>query len=358
MTAVPAAPIGSASAAVTPQPGGLPSLPKAAGSTLPGLGLVASGVALSVGVSRLVPSLSPLVVAVVAGTVLTNVGLVPAVCRPGADLAGRRLLRVGIVLLGFQLAARDVLRLGVPRLAVVAAVVLITFVGTRWLGARLGVKPGLSLLIATGFSICGASAVAAMNGVSDTDEDDVAFSIGLVTLCGSLAILLLPLVRHPLGLDDGAFGAWVGASVHDVAQVVATAASGGAAVLQAAVVVKLTRVVLLAPMVSAVTVLRRRSGSDQKPVAARRPPLLPLFVAGFLGAVAVRSTGVVPGGLLRGLGAMETVVLAAALFGLGTGVSVARLRQLGGRPLALGLGAWLLVASVSYVGIRLVGPGS
>lgn len=359
MTAVPAAPIASASAAVTPQPGGLPSLPRPAGSTLPGLGLVAGGAALSVGVSRLVPSLSPLVVAVVAGTVLTNVGLVPAACRPGADLAGRRLLRVGIVLLGFQLAARDVLRLGLPRLAVVAAVVLVTFVGTRWLGGRLGVKPGLSLLIATGFAICGASAVAAMNGVTDTDEDDVAFSIGLVTLCGSLAILLLPLVRHPLGLDDDdAFGAWVGASVHDVAQVVATAASGGASVLQAAVVVKLTRVVLLAPMVSAVTVLRRRSGSDQVPVGVRRPPLLPLFVAGFLGAVAVRSAGVVPDDLLRGLGTMEMLVLASALFGLGTGVSVARLRQLGGRPLALGLGAWLLVASVSYVGIRLVSAGS
>lgn len=335
----------------------LSALPGLTRDALPGLALVTGGVMLSTGVNRLVPSLSPLVVAVVAGAVLTNVGLVPAACRPGADLAARRLLRVGIVLLGFQLAAGDVLRLGLPRLAVVAAVVAVTFMGTRWLGSRLGVNPGLSLLIATGFSICGASAVAAMKGVSDTDEDDVAFSIGLVTLCGSLAILLLPLVRHPLGLDDGAFGAWVGASVHDVAQVVATAASGGATALQAAVVVKLTRVVLLAPMVSSVTILRRRSGAESIAAGTNRPPLVPLFVAGFLIAVAVRSTGVVPESLLGGLRMVETLVLAAALFGLGTGVRLARLRRLGGRPLLLGLGAWMLVASVSYVGIRLVGAG-
>ncbi|HEX7276477.1 MAG TPA: putative sulfate exporter family transporter [Acidimicrobiales bacterium] len=339
-------------------PAGLRPLRGPAAKALPGLALVAGGVAVATGVSRLVPSVSPLVVAVVAGAVLTNVGLVPNACRPGTELAARRLLRIGIVLLGLQLAVGDVLRLGAPRLAVVAVVVAATFLGTRWLGSRLGVDPGLSLLIATGFSICGASAVAAMKGVSDADEDDVAFSIGLVTLCGSLAILLLPLVRRPLGLDDGAFGAWVGASVHDVAQVVATAASGGAAALQAAVVVKLTRVVLLAPMVSAVTVRRRRRSDPGVAVeGARRPPLVPLFVAGFLGAVVLRSTGLLPGGVLDGLRTAETLVLAAALFGLGTGVRLARLRRLGGRPLLLGLAAWVLVASVSYVGIRLVGAG-
>lgn len=329
---------------------------RAATAAAPGLAFVGCGVALAAVVSRLVPSLSPLVVAVVAGAVLTNVGLVPAACRPGTEVAARRLLRVGIALLGFQLAAADVLRLGLPRLAVVVVVVVTTFLGTQWLGSRLGVKPGLALLIATGFSICGASAVAAMKGVSDTDEDDVAFSIGLVTLCGSLAILVLPLLRRPLGLDDGAFGAWVGASVHDVAQVVATAASGGAAALQAAVVVKLTRVVLLAPMVSSVTIAQRRSGGEPE-AGARRPPLVPLFVGAFLGAVVVRSTGVIPGGLLGGLKTLETLVLAAALFGLGTGVRLSRLRRLGGRPLVLGLGAWALVASVSYAGIRLVGAG-
>jgi uncharacterized membrane protein YadS len=66
-----------------------------------------------------------------------------------------------------------------------------------------------------------------MNSVTDSDEDDVVTSVALVTLCGTLAIILLPLLHHPLGLTDLQFGRWVGASVHDVGQVVATAQTAG-----------------------------------------------------------------------------------------------------------------------------------
>lgn len=132
-----------------------------------------------------------------------------------------------------------------------------TFTATRWLGRRLGVPPARALLVATGFSICGASAVAAMEPVADGDEQDTGIAIALVTLCGSLAILLLPALRGPLGLDPTAFGSWVGASVHDVGQTVATADRVPGA-LTAAVVVKLSRVVLLAPLVTGVSLARNR----------------------------------------------------------------------------------------------------
>ena len=101
--------------------------------------------------------------------------------------------------------------------------VAVTFAGTQLLGRLLAVPPARALLVATGFSICGASAVAAMSEVADADEDDTAVAVALVTLRGSLAIVLLPPLRVPLGLDPVAFGSWVGASVHDVGQTVATA---------------------------------------------------------------------------------------------------------------------------------------
>ena len=75
-----------------------------------------------------------------------------------------------------------------------------------------------ALLVATGFAICGASAVAAMKDVADGDDDDTAVAVALVTLCGSIAIFVLPALRGPLGLDVSAFGTWAGASVHDVGQ--------------------------------------------------------------------------------------------------------------------------------------------
>ena len=329
-----------------------------------GLCLVAIGVGVAFAVHHFVAMVSPLVAAVAFGALLTNTGLHPRWARPGTHFAAKTLLRAGVVLLGFQLAVGDVFRLGGPALAVVVAVVAVTFFGTQRLGRRLGVSPGLSLLIATGFSICGASAVAAMDGACDADEEEVAFAVALVTLCGSLAIVVLPALAGPLGLHGGAFGEWVGASVHDVAQVVAAASGAGPASLQAAVVVKLTRVVLLAPMVTGVTLARRRSsrraepaaagGGDQDP-ATRRPPVMPLFVALFLVAAAVRSTGVVPASELNAIRTAGSLTFAAALVGLGTGVRVAKLRRLGGRPLLLGLSAWALIGAVSYAGVRLVG---
>jgi hypothetical protein len=126
----------------------------------------------------------------------------------------------------------------------------------------MGVSPGTSLLVATGFSICGASAVAAMDGVTRNEEDEVVTAIVLVTLFGSLAIVVLPLLQHPLGLSDVEFGVWTGASVHDVAQTVATASVVGPAAL--------TAVVLLAPMVAGVSIWRRRTQTFA--YGARRPP--------------------------------------------------------------------------------------
>ncbi|HEY4331865.1 MAG TPA: putative sulfate exporter family transporter, partial [Ilumatobacteraceae bacterium] len=223
-----------------------------------GLALVAGCVAIAFAVHAAVAAISPLVVAVVLGALLTNLGWVPDRCRDGLRFATKRLLRIGIVLLGFRLALGDVAHLGGPSIAVVVGVVLLTFFGTQWLGAKLGINRDLSLLVATGFSICGASAIAAMEPLSDASEEDVAFSIALVTLCGSLAIAVLPPLGRLLGMRPEVFGSWVGASVHDVAQVVVTASTAGSVALSAAVVVKLTRVAMLAPMVAGVSVNRRR----------------------------------------------------------------------------------------------------
>ncbi|NNG34762.1 putative sulfate exporter family transporter [Nakamurella aerolata] len=316
-------------------------------------GLLACAAALGVGllVALWAPSISPLTVCVLAGVTVANCGLDIGRLRPGLQFAAKRLLRLGIVVLGLRLAVPDVLRLGLPTLAVIVGCVALTFFGTQALGRLLGVNPGTRLLMATGFSICGASAIAAMDGVTDNDEADVVTSITMVTLFGSLAIVVLPLLQRPLGLNDHQFGMWAGASVHDVAQTVATASVAGAAALSTAVIVKLTRVVLLAPMVAAMSLYRRRIGAH---VSDKRPPLLPLFVAGFIAMVALRSTGWLPASVLNVAQHVETVLLGMALFGLGAGVRIGTLIRTGGRALLLGLTSWVLIAAVAYGGVLLV----
>ena len=222
-----------------------------------GPGLVFVGVVTFVGfvIHWNFETISPLVASLVLGVLIGNIISIPKIFVSGQKFAAKKVLRFGIVLLGTQLALKQVVDLGGRELIVVVGVVALTFLGTLWLGPRLGISKSLSLLIATGFSICGASAVAAMEGVVEADEEEVTYAIALVTLCGSLAIVLLPLFRNVLSLSDPQlFGSWVGASVHDVAQVIATSSTGGETAVHAATVVKLSRVVLLAPLVAIVSI--------------------------------------------------------------------------------------------------------
>ncbi|MDG9705505.1 YeiH family protein [Streptomyces sp. DH37] len=323
---------------------------------LPGLALAAGGTALAWAVHRLAPGVPMLTAAVVLGVVAAHLPgagrFASGPGRPGLSLAGKRLMRAGVVLLGLELSLGDVLGLGWATVAMVLAVVSATFWGTLWLGRRLGLRGDQPLLVATGYSICGASAIGAVGEARRSDERDAAASVALVTLCGTLAVVVLPLLHQPLGLDDAQFGRWVGAGVHDVGQVVAAAQTAGPAALGEAVLVKLMRVLLLAPLVAAVAVSAARRGRGGEPRAGR-PPLVPLFVAGFLAAVAVRTTGAVPAGALEAGATVREFVLAAALVGLGSAVHLPSLTRTGARLAVLGACSWAVVAGVSYVGVVL-----
>ena len=331
---------------------------------LPGLAIAASIAAVAFVVEYLIKNntagvVSPLVIAVVLGALISNLGMLPGNCRIGLGFAARNLLRLGIVLLGLQLSFSQVRELGAPGLALVIVVVAATFAGTQWLGKKMGLSPGLSLLVATGFSICGASAIAAMRPVSDADDDDMAYAIALVTICGTLAIFLLPAIGEIIGFSGAQFGSWVGASVHDVAQTVATAASGNDDAQDAAIVVKLTRVMLLAPLVAAVSFTRRRKLShtnitDSKTQKAKLPPVIPLFIIGFIAAISINSSFNLPSEFLSNVKWLEKSLLACALVGLGAGVDARKLRRVGTRPLALGLISWILIATLSAIGVGIL----
>ena len=309
--------------------------------------LAGAATAVALALTELADWVPPLVVCVLFGILLANLGLLPGAARPGLSVASGALLRAGVVLLGFDLAFPDVLQLGAKALAVVVAVVALTFAGTLWAGRRLGVPDDLALLTAVGFSICGVSAIAAANGAVEADEDEVAYAVALVTLCGTLAIVTLPLLREPLGLDAEAYGAWIGASVHDVGQVVATSSTAGAAALATAIVVKLTRVMLLAPLVGGLAFARGRR------LRLRGAAVVPGFLLLFVAAIGVASLGVLPDRAVDGLDDLRTVLFGAALFAIGTRVRLRRLAELGPRPLTLGLASWLLIALAAYAGVRL-----
>ena len=338
-----------------------------------------AGLALVVSVATLASSrlaatttgivVSPLVLAMLLGAALGSLVRGPdgpeRVLRTGLDLTARTILRTGVVLLGLELSLGHLLALGWRGLAVIAITVASTFSGTLALGRLLHVPALTRLYVATGFAICGAVAIAAMRGVvagpsagdpaaqgavdrtTDSSQDALGTALALVTVYGSIAIAVMPLVAAAVGLTDTQSGLWIGASVQEVAQVVAAAGVVSGTALAAATVAKLSRVVLLAPLLATVSVVR--TGGAASVEGSGRPTLVPGFVLGFLGAVLLRSTGVLPDTVLDVAGSVRDVLLAAAMFALGTSVDVVRLVRTGRRALALGAAAATLCAGVGLV---------
>ncbi|MFP5368051.1 MAG: YeiH family protein, partial [Actinomycetes bacterium] len=306
-----------------------PGFPGRAGRLFPGLVSAAAALAAAFLVHRLVPALPAMTLAVVLGVLAANLPVTGVYtagrARPGLDYAGKHLMRGGIVLLGLKVSVMDVLGLGWTALVLITAVVAASFAGTYAISRLFRLSPVTSLLVATGFSICGASAIGAMAAVRRIRHVDTVLPVALVTLCGTLAIGVLPLLVHPLQLSGPVFGAWTGASVHDVGQVVATAQTAGTAALGIAVVVKLTRVLLLAPVAAVAGAHHRFSAqpaANGEGGGAKLPPVVPLFVLGFVAMVGLRSTGWLGTGWLEAGAALQDILLGAALFGLGSAVRI------------------------------------
>jgi uncharacterized integral membrane protein (TIGR00698 family) len=334
---------------ITPALGGL----RAVAPLVPGLAVAAAATTAVMVLGRFLPTVSPLLIAIVLGAVLANIAALPARLRPGLTFSAKRLLRVGVGLLGLQLVFGDILSLGIGMIVVVIAIVGLGIAGTMLAGRLLGLDWKQRFLIACGFSICGAAAVAAVDGVVDAEEEEVLTAVALVVIFGTAMIPVIPLLSHVIGLSVEDSGLWAGGSIHEVAQVVAAGGAIGGGALAVAVVVKLARVVMLAPVIAVVSARQRRL--SQRSAGARRPPLFPLFVLVFLACAALRTTGVVPENALAAAKLAQTALLTAAMFALGAGVHFGGLRKVGIRPFLLALISTTWVASIALTGVLLLG---
>lgn len=332
---------------------------------LPGLVAAAIGVALAFLVHQVFPVIPVMTWCVLIGMLASNVMAFTGssvrfrtMLNPGMSLAGKRLMRLGIVFLGFQLVLADVLGLGWLSIVVIVALVGVAFALTYGISKLFKLPGDEPFLLASGFAICGASAIGAVSHARGT-EKDAPLPVGLVTLCGTLAIFVLPSLGSLLQLSPAEFGWWAGASIHDVGQVVAAGSVFGASALAIAVVVKLVRVLCLAPVATfaSLSVRRRSSASattSAPSAAGNRPPLVPLFIAGFVVAFAARSIGLVPESALPALKLIQEILLGAALVGLGFGIHIRQLFSNGGKSTFAALSAWALLMLVSFGAMKLV----
>ena len=270
--------------------------------------------------------------------------------RPGIDFGARQLLRLGVALLGVRITGDVLTVLGWDVIALVVAGVVLT-IGFGLAVSRLfGFRYRFAFLSAGAVAICGASAAMAIAAILPRDErseERLIFTVVGVTLLSTVAMIVYPVLAAALGFDERTTGLFIGATVHDVAQVVGAGYSVSESAGDVATLVKLLRVVLLAPVVVAgVLVIRALASPD--PSGAKRPPLVPLFVAGFIALAALSTAGLLPAPVVSAASEASRWLLLIAIASVG-------LKTVPRDILNVGLpAAGLIVAETAFLALLII----
>jgi uncharacterized integral membrane protein (TIGR00698 family) len=322
----------------------------------PGRHSILPGVALCVGLGSLAVAagdlgwvkdtlhVGPLLLVLLVGMAWQTAAGLPGGCALGVSLAKKPILRWAVAGLGFRLSLGDVWRVSGPALGV-----LVLSTGAAvWVGLhvarRFNVSPKMGMLLSVGGAVCGASAVVATDTVVQAEENEAAYAVGVITIVGTVGTILYPVANHLFGLSERLYSLWAGASLPEMAQVVAAGDSVSAAAAEHATIVKLVRICLLAPIVfSLAWALRSRRRAAREP----RVALVPWFLVAFFGCVALTSTGWLGAGLLAWLQRVDLWLLCVGMAGVGLHTSFRTLRATGPRPLLVGAVQWLFLSTLS-----------
>jgi uncharacterized integral membrane protein (TIGR00698 family) len=305
---------------------------------------------------------------IVLGMVLSNVWTLPKWFLPGVKYSVKKLLPLGIILLGARLDFVAILKLGGVGVAmscfeIVLALALMFFF-TRWL--KLSGK--LGTLLGIGTAICGGTAIVATAPVIEAEEGDVVFAVASVTLLGLIGMFLLPVLGHLMALGEQAFGIWAGLAIHQTPQVVAAGFAYGQQAGETATIIKMSRVCMLAPVVFVTGLIYARNQAKRQETSSHKHinyfSLFPKFVFGFLALALLRTLGWLPDFTVHlpaaaGVGHVERDFSLAAvaqlgsnffivmsMAGVGLETKFAAMRQTGWRPFFAAAVSALVIASV------------
>jgi uncharacterized integral membrane protein (TIGR00698 family) len=277
-------------------------------------------------------------------------------CKPGIEFASRTVLRLGVALLGARITIAQVQSLGGAALALTAGAVVLTVLFGVLLARVTRQTTAFGVLTGGSVAICGASAALAIASVLPRHRDhdrDTVMTVVAVTALSTIAMVLYPLIAVGVGFDAATAGVFLGATIHDVAQVVGAGYSVSTPAGDTATVVKLFRVAMLLPVVFAISFAVQRAGAASVD-GDSRPPLLPLFLVGFAALVVVNSTGWLPPVASSALQEASRWCLVIAIAALGTRTSLGDLARVGWRPVALIVGETLFVGALVLAGLTLM----
>lgn len=273
------------------------------------------------------------------------------VCVPGIDFAARTILRVGVALLGLRITLGQIAELGWQPLVLVLVSIATTIAISILVARLLGFRPGFGLLSGGATAICGASAalaIAAALPAHPLKERATLFTVLGVSALSTLAMIVYPMLAEAFGLDARLAGIFLGATIHDVAQVVGAGYSMSPETGDVATFVKLLRVAMLLPVIAIVALSYRSADATDK----ARPPLIPVFAAAFAALVVLNSLGLVPRPIANFGSDVSRWCLVAAVAALGVKTRLRELASVGLKPVMLMIGETVFLAGFVLLALR------
>ena len=281
---------------------------------------------------------SPLIIAILLGVFVGNIWKMPESFKPGVTFSLKKILRIAIVFLGFRLTFQNVMEVGIEGLIVDTIMLVSTFLLGVFISRKFfGLDPEISYLVASGSSICGASAVLATAPVVRAEMHHAAMAVATVTIFGTTAMFVYPVIykyfASTLGFDDILYGIWTGATVHEVAQVVAAGFAISEPAGNTATIAKLTRVMMLAPLLIALSFyLAKKHATHGAGVTLRDIPI-PYFVFGFIAMVGVNSLHVIPDNIVHYIRIVDGFLLTVAMAAMGLETNINKIKGVGMKPI-------------------------
>jgi uncharacterized integral membrane protein (TIGR00698 family) len=288
-------------------------------------------------------------------------------CAAGIEFTARHVLRIDVALLGLRITVGQIAEMGWQPVAIVVVSVVLTIAASMLAARLMGFQCQFGLLSGGATAICGASAALALAAALPAHpgkERATLFTVVGVSVLSTVSMIVYPMLAHALGLDPRLAGIFLGATIHDVAQVVGAGYSMSKETGDVATFVKLMRVAMLVPVIVFAAMLVRAGAArhrdrdpDRHPDHAKgpRPPLLPWFAVAFAVLVAINSTGWLPGAAAKGGSELSRWCLVAAIAGIGMKTQLKELARVGLKPVVLMVGETVFLMGLVVGLLRWVG---
>lgn len=292
--------------------------------------------------------INPFIVAISIGVIVSNSFKIPDRLKSGITFTSKKILRFAIILLGFKISINEIMNLGLESIFVITICVLSCFLFTVWIGEKLGVDKKLATLLASGTSICGASAIIATNEIIKADDKDSAISIAIISIVGTVFMIILPILFYILKLNEYFYSVWAGSSIQEVAQVVGAGFSINDDVGKLSSLIKMSRVTFIVPTTFILLFLEIKKVKSNNKIKINELNI-PWFVLMFVFVIFINSLKLIPSDIVKNIIYIDNLLLTSAMFCLGLGISFSKLKEAGIKPIYLGFISGLQISITSFI---------